>query len=131
MFQSFQRTKKKKKILRGFELNLLSNYPPKTNMMLPPLLPFSFFSPLLPSHSPLSFYFFYYLLFIIFKCFVGVLRPNQPLWYLCYASIHLSPCCVVHLLPSRCYCLLIVYLCVFILNLRFLPSRSAFMNEEE
>jgi hypothetical protein len=68
--------------------------------LLPPPLPFSFLHPALT--IPLSFWFF--------LLFVGVLRPNQQFWPIRFASIHLPPCCAVHLLPDRCCCFLVMFL---------------------
>jgi hypothetical protein len=64
------------------------------------LLTFLFYSPLLSFSSHSGF----------FCCFVGVIRLDQQLWPLRYASVFLPPCTAVHLLIGRCYCLLIVFL---------------------
>jgi len=51
----------------------------------------------------LSFWFFFLL-------FIGVFRPDQQFWHLCYVSVHLHSYCAVHLIHGRCCCLLIVFL---------------------
>jgi hypothetical protein len=62
------------------------------------LFPFLFHVPTLL----LSFWFF-----LLFVC---VLWLDQQFWHLRYASVYLSPCCAVHLLPGRRCCLLVVFL---------------------
>jgi len=47
---------------------------------------------------------------IFFLLVVGVFRLDQQFWHLHYASVHFSLCCVIHLLPCRYCCLLVVFL---------------------
>jgi len=85
--------------------------------MLPPPLPFHFYSSLLLSPSP-SYSSFFLL-------FVGVLRPDQYYLPLRYASVHLPLCCAVHLPP---WPLILFTGCVFALNKSFLHFRSVIMG---
>jgi hypothetical protein len=50
------------------------------------------------------------LLFWCFLLFLGILRPYQHFWPLLYTSVHLPQYCAVYLLPSHCWCLLVVFL---------------------